>query len=88
MKILSFTTEQDAIDALAVIDAALGLPKVNFNAKTGLPDPTAQQTTTWADVKKHAILNKWFIKEPSNLTVIIGYLQEAADTTWYSPTNQ
>ena len=51
MKNYAFSTEKEAADKLAEIDAIQGYPKIGLNAKTGLPDPTTQMTERWDTVK-------------------------------------
>ena len=54
-----FTTEQEAIDAVAFIDQAGNLPRRGVNARTKQPaDPTKQQTTTYA-VPMERLDGKW-----------------------------
>jgi hypothetical protein len=48
MKYRVFDTESDAVAAEALVAAEIGCVKVGVNAKTGLPDPSAQVTERWA----------------------------------------
>ena len=48
MKYRVFDTEAEAIAAEAQIAQGIGCVLVGVNAKTGLPDPSAQATERWA----------------------------------------
>ena len=47
MNYLVFTTQALAQAAADQIATNMGMPLVGVNAATGLPDPAAQQTTSW-----------------------------------------
>ena len=60
MKYLVYETEQDAIDAEAIIAVAIGCNIIGVNAKTGLPEPDKQQTTRWA-IPQQITDGRWVI---------------------------
>jgi len=51
-----YATEAQATHAIeSLIDVSMGHPKVGTNAETSQPDPTAQQTLTWAEAREISI---------------------------------
>ncbi len=88
MSYLTFDTEQKALSALSVINSNKGYSIVAVNAETGLPEPSRQQTTKWAEAKKAYELDKWYFPNPGDKYVIgaIDYTEEDYAPSWAVPT--
>jgi hypothetical protein len=71
MKYRVFNTEAEAIAAEAVVAHDIGCAKVGTNAKTGLPDPTAQVTERWA-VPQQISDGRWVFASPDDEGVEAG----------------
>jgi hypothetical protein len=65
MKYRAFDTESDAVAAEALVAAEIGCVKVGINAKTGLPDPSAQATERWA-VPQQIADGRWVFPSPDD----------------------
>lgn len=67
MQILIFNSLLEAQTALTEVDAALGLPKVNYNALTGQPEPGREGTDTWAIIHEvYSEPGKYYFSAPGN----------------------
>jgi hypothetical protein len=63
-----FDTEQEAIDAEAIVAADMGLPKVGVNAKTHKSAPSKQMTTHWANIQQIQD-GRWVFISPDDVGV-------------------
>lgn len=63
MKYYIFLTEEEAKAKDLEIYQSLNLNPIGVNAKTGLPEPDAQQTTNWATPMQLAD-GRWYIPSP------------------------
>ena len=68
MKYRVFNTEAEAAAAEAVVAHDIGCIKVGVNAKTGLPDPTAQMTERWA-IPQQISDGRWAFPSPDDVGV-------------------
>lgn len=64
MKYLVFNTEQEALDAEALISAQLGFSKAGINALTGEVEPNIL-TTRWAEPQQ-TLDGKWVFPSPND----------------------
>lgn len=81
---LTFAYEEDAIEALRVINNVMGFPKTGKNAKSGKDDPNAQITTTWDEVRKAKDIDKWYFKKPDDIHLlqVSNYSEEEFNPAW------
>lgn len=70
MKYLVFETEQEAIDAEALISQSMGYSKPGVNAKTGEVVPDAL-TTRWA-IPQQIADGRWVFPSPDDTGVVPG----------------
>jgi len=61
---LTFSNESDANTALTQINSNFRYPIYSINAKTGFIDYNAQQTTSWAVVRKAHEIELWYFQKP------------------------
>ena len=85
---LTFNIEQKANTALTQINTNIGYAKVSINAKTGLPMPGKQQTTSWAKVGRAHDQDLWFIPKPSekHIEKVVDYKEQEFSSEWLKPT--
>lgn len=65
MKYRVFATEQEAIEAEALVAQQIGCVKVGVNAKNGLPQPDKQVTERWA-VLQQIQDGRWIFPSPDD----------------------
>jgi hypothetical protein len=87
MKYLVFASETDAQEALIQVNSNMGLPKPGVNAKTGLVEPGAGVTVSWALIQER-LDACWCFKKPDDeyMEGVGGFEIETYSDDWFQQT--
>jgi hypothetical protein len=82
---MTFDTEQKAIDALSQIDTNIGYSIQSRNARTG--QLVNSYTTTWANIIKAYELDLWYFEKPGDefMAGVTDYVEQELNDDWREP---